>query len=283
MPAVAETVSEDFQAYPIQSDTTGVFHPDDGDTTFRITTTGNTGASDPIVAGVGEAQAASAGIAEEETNRFWILGSSAGQTSFDGFLLIGDIPGIHGEPGALPVGGPIGEFFLGSQPRDLTGGVISAKVRETTMAAASKVRFLLTNADDNEVVTAQKPLTAAFQTVTVPTTAFTIPLQPVGEGTFDITRVVNLGFEFFTALGTAPALSFNVDDIQIDAPNDADSDNDGLTDNAEVTVHGTDPNNPDTDGDGTNDGDEVAAARDPTVNEAAAILPILKILLNNGP
>ncbi len=151
------------------------------------------------------------------------------------------------------------------------------------MAAASKVRFLLTDADDNEVVTAQKPLTAAFQTVTVPTTAFTIPLQPVGEGTFDITRVVNLGFEFFTALGTAPALSFNVDDIQIDAPNDADSDNDGLTDNAEVTVHGTDPNNPDTDGDGTNDGDEVAAARDPTVNEAAAILPILKILLDNGP
>ncbi|RYC10860.1 Ig-like domain-containing protein [Nocardioides zhouii] len=40
-------------------------------------------------------------------------------------------------------------------------------------------------------------------------------------------------------------------------PNDPDSDDDGLSDGAEVNVHGTDPLNPDTDGDGLLDGAEV--------------------------
>ena len=37
----------------------------------------------------------------------------------------------------------------------------------------------------------------------------------------------------------------------------ADTDGDGLTDNDEINIYGTNPNNPDTDGDGINDGDEV--------------------------
>jgi hypothetical protein len=40
-------------------------------------------------------------------------------------------------------------------------------------------------------------------------------------------------------------------------PNDPDSDDDGLTDGAEVNTHGTEPLNPDTDGDGLLDGAEV--------------------------
>jgi Bacterial TSP3 repeat len=36
-----------------------------------------------------------------------------------------------------------------------------------------------------------------------------------------------------------------------------DTDGDGLTDDDEINIYGTDPNNPDTDGDGINDGDEV--------------------------
>jgi len=40
-------------------------------------------------------------------------------------------------------------------------------------------------------------------------------------------------------------------------PNDPDSDDDGLTDGAEVNTHGTDPLNPDSDGDGLTDGAEV--------------------------
>jgi hypothetical protein len=38
-----------------------------------------------------------------------------------------------------------------------------------------------------------------------------------------------------------------------------DSDGDGLSDGAEVNVHGTDPHDPDTDGDGLGDGDEVTS------------------------
>lgn len=41
-------------------------------------------------------------------------------------------------------------------------------------------------------------------------------------------------------------------------PNNIDTDNDGLSDYAEINGYGTDPNNPDTDGDQFSDGDEVA-------------------------
>ena len=46
-------------------------------------------------------------------------------------------------------------------------------------------------------------------------------------------------------------------------PNDADTDDDGLSDGDEVAL-GTDPLDPDTDGDGLSDGDEVALGTDPT-------------------
>ena len=42
-----------------------------------------------------------------------------------------------------------------------------------------------------------------------------------------------------------------------------DTDGDGLTDDDEVTIYGTDPINPDTDGDGVGDGGEVANGTDP--------------------
>ena len=44
---------------------------------------------------------------------------------------------------------------------------------------------------------------------------------------------------------------------------DADSDDDGLTDGAEVHTHGTDPLDADTDGDGYSDGVEVPGGSDP--------------------
>ena len=43
----------------------------------------------------------------------------------------------------------------------------------------------------------------------------------------------------------------------------ADSDQDGLFDDDELNVYGTDPNNPDTDGDGVDDGEEIALGIDP--------------------
>jgi hypothetical protein len=42
-----------------------------------------------------------------------------------------------------------------------------------------------------------------------------------------------------------------------------DSDNDGIIDEDEISIHGTDPGNPDTDGDGVSDGDEVNAGTNP--------------------
>ena len=129
--------------------------------------------------------------------------------------MIGDI-GLGGDaPDNFTAGGPLATFF--SVPRNLTGGEISARVRETTEAAATQFRFLLSDAAEREIWTAAFSPTTAFQTFTVPVTAFTIPLDP-GEGPFDFKRVEIVGFEIFTTPGSAPPLSFNVDDIQIDAP-----------------------------------------------------------------
>ncbi|HIJ65579.1 MAG TPA: PKD domain-containing protein, partial [Candidatus Hydrogenedentes bacterium] len=55
---------------------------------------------------------------------------------------------------------------------------------------------------------------------------------------------------------------------------DADSDDDGLTDGEEVTVHFTDPLVVDTDGDGYDDGEEVAAGSDPLNNQDSPTAPV---------
>jgi len=52
-------------------------------------------------------------------------------------------------------------------------------------------------------------------------------------------------------------------------PGEADSDDDGLADGAEVNVHGTSPTLADSDGDGIPDGVEIAAGIDPLVDDAA--------------
>jgi MYXO-CTERM domain-containing protein len=50
-------------------------------------------------------------------------------------------------------------------------------------------------------------------------------------------------------------------------PNDTDTDNDGLTDGNEVNTHGTNPNKADTDNDGLDDGDEITNGTDPHVSD----------------
>ena len=59
---------------------------------------------------------------------------------------------------------------------------------------------------------------------------------------------------------------------------DPDADGDGL-DTAAETQNGTLPLNPDTDGDGRTDGAEVAAGQNPTVNEGAVVINIIRSLI----
>ncbi len=61
---------------------------------------------------------------------------------------------------------------------------------------------------------------------------------------------------------------------------DPDDDNDNLSD-VEEAAYGTDPLKADTDGVGINDGDEVNAGRNPLVNEAAVLMIINSILLED--
>jgi hypothetical protein len=53
-----------------------------------------------------------------------------------------------------------------------------------------------------------------------------------------------------------------------------DSDGDGLSDDEENNIYGTDPNNPDTDGDGISDGDEVQNGTDPLDRNDPNIQPV---------
>jgi len=210
-PAAAATTLEDFEDYPIQSDTTGIFDAVEGETIFRITTTGGTGASDPIVGEVSEQLAASAGIAAAGGNQFWTFGSSAGATEtvdpFNGVVL-----GIGMPTFLTPKGGPFAAFF--SSPQDITSVTVSVQVRETTEAAPTQVRFLAEDTGDREIVTGLFTLTNAFQTFTVDDTDFTTRLDAT-PGPFDSTQVTFVGLQFFTTPGTAPAFSFDVDNVQI--------------------------------------------------------------------
>jgi ELWxxDGT repeat protein len=73
---------------------------------------------------------------------------------------------------------------------------------------------------------------------------FAVPVAALDDGDGD-----GLDFAAETAAGTDPF--------------DADSDDDGLQDGAEVNTHGTDPLDADTDGDGFSDGVEIVAGTDP--------------------
>jgi len=68
------------------------------------------------------------------------------------------------------------------------------------------------------------------------------------------------------------AIAEDTNSLDINAPenivaffiaDNPDLDGDGITNDDEINIYGTDPNNPDTDGDGVNDGDEIANGSDP--------------------
>jgi hypothetical protein len=66
-------------------------------------------------------------------------------------------------------------------------------------------------------------------------------------------------------------------------PGQADTDNDGLSDEAESFLYHTNPLDPDTDGDGVLDGEEAAACRDPRVAGVEAFfLPVLGLEVNQA-
>ncbi|MDH3596328.1 MAG: VCBS repeat-containing protein [Rhodospirillales bacterium] len=214
--ANAGEVREDFEAYAVQLDTTGVFDAVEGATYFFVTSDGSTPAdvddTAKVVAAASEALAGGAGIADDSGNRLWVLNSSAGSTGFisgqNGHVLVADI-------GADQPAGPLGAFFAGGA-KDLTGATLSYDIRETTGNASTTFRFLLIDAADNEIWTAPFALTTGFQTITVSMNDFTTILD--GGVSFDFTQIIGVGLDVFTTPGSAPALTFHVDNVVLELP-----------------------------------------------------------------
>ena len=65
-------------------------------------------------------------------------------------------------------------------------------------------------------------------------------------------------------------------------PNDADSDKDGLSDSDEIKKYHTNPLRADSDGDGVSDGDEIRRGTNPNINEAAVLMPVIGMLLDDS-
>jgi hypothetical protein len=214
--ANADEVREDFEAYTIQLDTTGVFDAGEGSTYFFVTTDGSLpadlGDTAKVVATTSEALAGGTGIADDGGNNLWVLNSSAGSTGSisgqNGHVLVADIGADH-------PAGPLGAFFAGG-PKDLIGATLSYDIREVTGNAPSTFRFLLIDAADNEIWTAPFALTTGFQTITVSMNDFTTILD--GGGSFDFSQIIGVGLDVFTTPGSAPALTFHVDNVALELP-----------------------------------------------------------------
>jgi hypothetical protein len=91
---------------------------------------------------------------------------------------------------------------------------------------------------------------------------------------------IGTDYDILFALGSGPDLDGDglSDGAEVNVhgtdPLDPDTDDDGLSDGDEVDVHGTDPLDVDTDGDGYSDGYEVATGTDPLDRNSRPVIPV---------
>jgi hypothetical protein len=174
-------------------------------------------------------------------------------------------------PLSVAAGAPAGGVQCGDEgpapgslgPLDITSPAAGATVTDTTPTIAG------TGSPGAEVTVSEGGTVLCTTTVRSNGTWSCDPSTPLTAGPHTVTATQSLGGQTSAADTTTFTVVPDLNDPDGDGlptgqegplgtnPNDPDSDDDGLSDGAEVNTHHTDPVNPDTDGDGLLDGAEV--------------------------
>jgi cysteine-rich repeat protein len=198
-------VFEDFEGYPVQSDSSGTMISELGETYLRVTTD----LGDVVATAIAMSNGI-AGVAEEAGNRYWTLDA----TSRGEFVVRGDIPA---DPATeFSRDGPMAVYF--AAPRNLLADppmLLCADVRDVSTARSTEVRFLLGDADGNLVATSESRLLSdAFTPIEFPIDdSFGEILGGATEVDFE--RIQLVGFEMSASSGLEADFAFDIDNVRL--------------------------------------------------------------------
>jgi hypothetical protein len=194
--------------------------------------------------------------------------------SREGTLACFDVSGVA--PDTVTVSSPNGgENWTGGTSETVTWsttGTVGNVMIELSTNGGSTWSTLLASTPNDGSQSVSCPLTASTQCrIKVSETdgspsdtsnsnfTITVPVDSDSDGMDDSWEITYFGD--LSHDGSADGDSDGLDDLEEfqngSAPNDNDSDDDGLTDGAEVNTHGTEPDDSDSDDDGLSDGDEI--------------------------
>jgi uncharacterized protein YjbI with pentapeptide repeats len=219
---------DSFEAYPIQTDTTGITVAGVPNPVFSVTADGGNPAFGNVVITATGSFAASAAIRAEGENQFTTITATTGTRTTQAVVLVANLPGLTDASNA----GPFAKFA--ETPQDLIGQAISLKVRGAIEAGAAsplgidgdadcplEMQTALTDADGNTFATDPVAVTGEFVESESLANAGTFNRPIGGAVEIDLSRISGISFLFFetcAVASTIPSATIDVDAIVVPEP-----------------------------------------------------------------